>query len=157
MERYSPSGPKPVVRKDLWGDGAFGASRGGKFHDGVDLIVTPPQPVFSMIGGMAEKVEYPYRSDLSYTGIQIANSKLRVEIWYMAPYANLIGKFVQPGQAVGYAQDISKKYGEDEKKGIMTPHIHVRVTMLAFTTLSGGRYVSYEQHIDPALLLGDLS
>ena len=149
------------VRKDGWGDGKFGAPRGTlpggalKYHDGLDLIVTPGEPIYAMIDGMVEKVDYPYSKDLSYTGIQMANNLCRVEIWYMAPFANNVGHFVQAGTCLGYAQDISKKYGEDEKKGVMTPHVHVRVTLLPLTSISSNKYISYPQYVDPRLFIGE--
>jgi hypothetical protein len=107
-----------------------------------------------MIDGTVEKYEQCYLHDDRWTGIQIANAQLRVELWYMWPYADLKGTFVQAGQAIGYAQDISKKYPPtEENPHKMTPHLHVRVTLRAFTTIADGRYVSFEQYIDPLLLL----
>ena len=150
--------PGPVVRSDEWGEGAFGAGRGTKKHDGLDLIVIPGQPIFSMIDGTVEKYEQCYLYDTRWTGIQIANAQLRVELWYMEPTRTEIkvDQFVQAGEYLGKAQDISEKYPPTEKiPHKMTPHIHVRVTLRAFTTIANGRYVSFEQYIDPALLLGD--
>jgi hypothetical protein len=154
MRRESPV-PGPVVRNDKWGDGTFGAKRGSKVHDGLDLVVVPGQPIFSMIDGAVEKYEQCYLSDAKWTGIQIANTQVRVELWYMEALPDLVRRFVQAGQMVGYAQNISEKYPPTEKiPHEMTPHIHVRVTLRAFTTIANGRYVSFEQYIDPALLLG---
>jgi hypothetical protein len=155
MKIVSPVGPRFKMRSDMWGRGGFGDPRGSKKHDGLDLVVEPRQPVFSMIDGHVEKFEQCYLHDDRWTGIQIANTQLRVELWYMAPFAWAKGEFVQAGQTVGFAQDISKKYPPTEKiPHKMLPHIHVRVTLRAFTTIANGRYVSYEQYIDPALLLG---
>jgi hypothetical protein len=145
----------PTKRKDEWGEGHFGAKRGSKQHDGLDLIVTPGQPIFSMIDGTVEKYEQCYSSDPRWLGVQIANSMLRVELWYMNPKNTVaIGEFVTAGQMVGVAQDISEKYPPNEKiLTHMIPHIHVRVTLRAFTTIANGRYVSFEQYIDPTLLI----
>ncbi len=147
--------PWPKLRCDGWGQGHFGAPRGNKQHDGLDLIVTPTQPIFSMIDGMVEKYEQCYSHDPRWRGIQIANSQLRVELWYMEPLHVKVGEFVKVGDLVGAAQDISTKYPPTEKAPYnMKPHIHVRVTLRAFTTIANGRFVSYEQYIDPALILG---
>jgi len=156
MEIASPTGPMPAVRNDGWGQGRFGTNRGSKQHDGLDLIVTPGQPIFSMITGSVEKYEQCYTGDTRWTGVQIANQLIRVELWYMnARNTVAVDELVLAGQMVGVAQDISVKYPPTKKiPHDMTPHIHVRVTMKAFTTIANGRYVSFEQYIDPALLLG---
>ena len=156
MEIASPTGPMPVVRDDEWGSGRFGANRGRKQHDGLDLIITPGQPTFSMITGNVEKYEQCYTKDTRWTGVQIGNQLIRVELWYMnARNTVAVGELVLAGQVVGVAQDISVKYPPTEKiPHDMTPHIHVRVTLKAFTTIANGRYVSFEQYIDPAILLG---
>jgi hypothetical protein len=144
------------IRNDLWGDGAFGSRRGSKFHDGIDILVQPGDPIFSMIDGVIEKVDYPYASDLSWTGIQIGNDKVRTEIWYMTPNIPSGNLFVREGDLIGTAQDISHKYPPTEKiPGPMTPHIHVRVTLKAFTVIANGRYVSYEIYVDPNLFIGE--
>jgi hypothetical protein len=110
-----------------------------------------------MIDGTVEKYEQCYLSDTRWTGIQIANSLVRVELWYMdASNTVMAGEFVTAGQHIGVAQDISIKYPPTEKiPHDMTPHIHVRLTLRAFTTIANGRYVSYEQYIDPTLLLSN--
>jgi hypothetical protein len=157
MQIASPTGAMPLVRNDGWGEGMFGSKRGSKQHDGIDLIVTPGQPIFSMIDGTVEKYEQCYRSDTRWTGIQVANTLLRVELWYMEPTKTevKVGQFVLSGQYLGKAQDISVKYPPTDVEGTMTPHIHVRVTLRSFTTISEGRWVSYEQYIDPLLLLNN--
>ena len=155
MKSSSPTGEWPVVRNDGWGQGRFGSRRGSKKHDGLDLVVTPGQPIFSMIDGTVEKYEQCYLSDNRWHGVQIANSLLRVELWYMeASNTVAVGEFVLAGQMVGVAQDISVKYPPTDAEGDMTPHLHVRVTLRAFTTIANGRYVSFEQYFDPSLLLG---
>jgi hypothetical protein len=147
--------PGPVVRDDKWGKGHFGSPRGSKAHDGLDLVVVPGQPVFSMIEGVVEKYEQCYRSDPRWTGIQIANTQLRVELWYMEPLHIKVNQFVRAGELLGAAQNISTKYPPTPKIPYpMTPHIHVRVTLRAFTTINNRRWVAYEQYMDPALLLG---
>jgi hypothetical protein len=111
-----------------------------------------------MIDGVIEKVDYPYASDLNWTGIQISNHYVRTEIWYMKPRIDKANLFVKEGDLIGTAQDISQKYppvGDNEGLGPMTPHIHVRVTLKAFTVIANGRYVSYEIHVDPLLFIGE--
>jgi hypothetical protein len=74
----------------------------------------------------------------------------------MAPLKELKLKYVQAGQMVGFAQDISEKYPPNKTNGAMAPHVHVRVTLRAFTTIADGRYVSYEQYVNPGLLIGGI-
>jgi hypothetical protein len=143
------------MREDDWGKGHFGARRGSKYHDGLDLIVTPGQPIFSMIDGLVEKYEQCYSKDPRWRGIQIANAMLRVELWYMeAQNTVAVDEYVNAGQMIGVAQDISEKYPPTNKiPHEMTPHIHVRVTLRSYSAISSGRYVSFDQYIDPSLLL----
>jgi murein DD-endopeptidase MepM/ murein hydrolase activator NlpD len=146
------------VRNDNWGEGSFGSRRGSKFHDGLDIVVELGDSIYSMIDGVIEKVDYPYASDLNWTGIQISNHYVRTEIWYMSPRIDKNNLFVKEGDLIGTAQDISQKYppvGDNEGLGLMTPHIHVRVTLKAFTVIANGRYVSYEIHVDPLLFIGE--
>jgi hypothetical protein len=144
------------VRVDKWGHGGFGASRGSKAHDGLDLVVVPGGQIFSPIDGVVEKIDYPYRSDLSYTGIQIANGNVRVEIWYMEPDLTLIGKYVHMGDHIGIAQDISLKYPPREDKGAMIPHIHLRVTNLPMAYLINGKWAQYEITLNPEIFIGGI-
>jgi hypothetical protein len=145
------------VRVDEWGNGNFGASRGKhsdgsqKFHDGLDLVVVPGDAIFSPIDGTVEKVEYPYRSDLKWTGIQIVNGRVRVELWYMSPNKLLVDSYVNVGDTLGIAQNISLKYSET-----MKPHIHMRVTNLPLAYLINGRWSQYEITLDPQLFLGGI-
>lgn len=154
MRIFCPT-PMFKIRSDSWGNGNFGAPRGTrpdgskKYHDGIDLEVTPGDQIVSMIDGEVEKVDYPYRSDFRWRGIQIANKLLRVEIWYMEPMGELIGETVEAGQLVGVAQNISLKYDEQ-----MKPHVHLRTTMRSFTALSSGQYITSEIICDPTLFLG---
>jgi murein DD-endopeptidase MepM/ murein hydrolase activator NlpD len=156
MRVFSPVGKIPTIRKDSEGDGHFMSSRkradgSPKFHDGADFVVTPGQIIHSMINGKVEKYERPYLYDDRYHGVQIANQSLRVEIWYMDPRNTVdVGQYVHAGEVIGVAEDISAKYSDK-----MTPHIHVRVTMLPFTMLRGdGKKPAMEEyHIDPVLFL----
>lgn len=155
MRTESPVFPC-TVRSDGRGDGSFGASRGilpggrGKFHDGVDLVVSPGQLITSPINGTVEKIEYPYASDLRWTGIQLRNHLIRCEIWYMTPKDGLVGTYVSIGWPLGYAQDISEKYPQNED-GKMTPHIHVRMSLLPFSFLVDGAYKDKSVFLDPMI------
>jgi hypothetical protein len=151
------------VRDDTHGSGLFGAPRGTlpggakRYHDGEDALVFPGQLIRSPIDGFAEKVDYPYSSDLSWTGIQLANDLVRVEIWYMQP-DKVIGQRVFSGQIIGRAQAIGDKYNTEKRVkkygGKMQHHVHIRVTLLGFSALSKGVWVQPEIVVNPKLLLG---
>jgi len=160
--RFGCPTPTFEVRIDKQGHGNFGASRGEhadgtkKFHDGLDLVVLPGAFIYSPIDGTVEKVEYPYRTDLRWTGIQIANGNIRVELWYMEPDLTLLDSYVYVGDKVGIAQDISRKYPPVDGKGVMTPHIHMRVTNLPLTYLINGKWAQFEVTLNPELFIGGI-
>ena len=156
--------PTPTfqVRSDNWGDGHFGAPRGTlpgggkKFHDGLDLVVAPGTMIGSMIDGVPEKFEQPYANDDRWRGLQMVNDYVRVEYWYMAPFANIIGVRLHAGDGIGWAQDISEKYGDHATKGRMTPHIHIRVSILPMMALNQHKiWQPGPLYVDPRLFLGE--
>lgn len=117
----SPTG-KTTVRSDSKGDGHYGASRGGRMHDGTDYPCTPGQQVVAPIAGTVLREAVPYADDAKYRGVVIQGAHARVKMFYLLPDKALIGKRVTQGQTIGTAQDISAKYG-----AAMTPHIHLQV------------------------------
>lgn len=140
------------VRSDGWGDGHFGAPRGGRCHDGVDAeIVIPKQIIVAPFAGLVEKVDYPYGYDLRWKGIQISNDLVRCEIWYMSPKENLVGHTVRRKQILGFAQDISEKYPPNQENGYMHPHVHIRMSLKSNTYLVNGDYSSDNIFVDPLI------
>jgi murein DD-endopeptidase MepM/ murein hydrolase activator NlpD len=113
----NPTGGK--LRSDAGGHGAYGASRGTRTHKGKDYEAEPGQYVFSPIDGTVERYARPYKDDENYSGIVIQGKNARVKMFYLNPLESL-GAEVKAGQIIGFAQDISAKYGGD-----MTPHIHL--------------------------------
>lgn len=108
--------------QDQHGYGYFGASRSGgsRQHNGIDLVCTPGEAVFSPVAGTVQRYADPY-GDGRYGGILIgAEGELSVKMFYLSPVVP-VGTKVRRGQQVGIAQAISKKY-----LGI-TEHIHVEV------------------------------
>jgi hypothetical protein len=161
--RFECPTPEFKVRHDRWGNGSFGASRGVnsdgslKFHDGLDLVVVPGCPITSPIDGTVEKYEQCYRSDPRWTGIQIANGNVRVELWYMEPLPHLVGEYVYIGEPLGKAQDISMKYQPtDDFPHTMIPHLHVRVTALPGSYLINGKWAQYEVTLNPEVFMGGI-
>ena len=106
---------------DGFGCGAFGESRTGHSHQGVDIVVKKGQQVVSPISGTVTRFPFPYGDDLRYTGIEIKNNQYSIKIFYVNPVVS-IGTKVSRGEGIATAQDIAAKYGNG-----MTNHIHIEV------------------------------
>jgi hypothetical protein len=121
---------KPIRGTDPWGNGHYGASRGGsRIHLGSDFECKPGQHVVMPITGTVIRVARPYLSS-DFSGLLIQNCKIVLKMFYFTPELRFIGQTLPKGHFIGIAQDISKRY-----EG-MIPHIHVQV-----------------ESIDPSLLL----
>jgi len=110
------------IRNDSGGFGYYGAPRGNRKHKGVDFSVEPGEPVFSPCSGVVKRRARPYVGDKHYDGCLIEAKAARIKIFYLNIEEELIGQVVRPGQIIGYAQDISKKYSA------VTPHIHLEIS-----------------------------
>ena len=121
------------MRNDSKGAGHFGAPRGNRKHAGYDFLCIPWQSVCCPIDDATiVRIARPY-DDLEYSGAVIEAARITIKMFYFEVNANLIGKKVRQGEAIGHAQDISKRYGPS-----MRPHVHLEIIA-----------------IDPAVLLGN--
>lgn len=131
---------KPIVKGqsyrdcDKYGCGNFGASRSGHVHKGLDIVSNVGQEVKSPISGTVTRYPRPYADDSRYNGIEIKNDKYLIKIFYVDPIAPT-GSQIRAGALIGYAQNISAKYGAG-----MTNHVHIEV------------YSNTGAVLDPALL-----
>jgi septal ring factor EnvC (AmiA/AmiB activator) len=107
---------------DAGGCGYFGAPRKDHIHEGVDIICTPGTTVISPVDGIITRSFLPYANDKNYNGIEILTVDNKIKIMYMLPYYEKIGTAIKSGDAIGVAQDISKKY-----YSAVTPHLHVEL------------------------------
>lgn len=85
--------PYQRMRNDTQGDGHFGASRGRRRHNGLDIEVMPGSAVYCPIEGMMKRVAYPYgsgRRNKQWMGCAIEGTGLyrgyEVKIFYMSPF-----------------------------------------------------------------------
>lgn len=117
------------IRSDPAGSGHFGASRGGRKHEGLDFLCDPGQIIKAPIKGKMVSAR-PYADDTFYVGCRIWGAMWMSKMFYFEPYAKLVGENVLAGEAIGIAQDISQKYGGD-----MKPHVHVELYKLNPTLL----------------------
>ena len=106
---------------DPFGCGSFGASRGARKHNGIDIVTIPNEMIKSPISGTVTRFPFPYGSDLSYTGIEIVNSDYKVKMFYVTPTVK-INDYVNAGQPVAKSQNIASKYGSS-----MANHVHIEV------------------------------
>jgi murein DD-endopeptidase MepM/ murein hydrolase activator NlpD len=111
-------------KHDAWGSGAFGASRTGHSHQGLDFVAMAGESVLSPVDGVVTRQLWPYATDTRYTGLEIDGSGewagYKIKLFYVTGVK--LGK-VAAGDVVGTAQDLEKKY-----KGI-TNHVHVEVRL----------------------------
>ncbi|MET1257575.1 peptidoglycan DD-metalloendopeptidase family protein [Aliikangiella maris] len=114
-----------VRKKDKWGGGQYGASRGKRQHFGLDITANPGQDILSPIEGKIIRISYPYANDLKFTGLLIngsgAHTGIEVKIFYLSPAPGVINKSVTPGEKIGNAQALTTKY-----PGI-TNHVHIEI------------------------------
>lgn len=121
MMPLNPILKRMKIRVDSMGDGRFGSSRGGRSHNGIDLICTPGENVFSPIDGKVLRISNAYSDDSHYLNIVLQNSEFLVKVMYVKPKVSA-GTTVKKGDVIGVAQAINKKYGS-----AMTNHIHFEV------------------------------
>jgi hypothetical protein len=108
---------------DVWGDGAFAASRGGRLHIGRDYRYAVGEGFETPMAGKVMRIGYPYASHPEYRLIELLTDE-RTILWrffYLDPAPGIKQNAqVTAGQLIGYAQNLSKKY-----EAGMTNHIHV--------------------------------
>jgi murein DD-endopeptidase MepM/ murein hydrolase activator NlpD len=124
---YPITSPYQKIRNDSQGDGFFGASRGRRQHNGIDILVAPGSGVYCPIEGVMFRMAYPYgtaRGNDQWEGCVIVGvgdyKGYEVKIFYMRPFT--MGEYLFPGDIIGVAQDISRKYNP-----AMMDHLHVEV------------------------------
>lgn len=105
---------------DSFGSGAFGASRGDREHNGIDLVAREHEHIAATITGEVTKLGYPYADDLSYRYVQITKGGYNFRIFYINPTVE-VGQQVGRGTSIGVVQNLNKRY-----KGI-TNHIHLEI------------------------------
>jgi hypothetical protein len=120
--------PAAVVRNqrsrvsDEHGSGQFGASRGKRSHDGLDILAPPKEMIFSPVEGKIIREAWPYKNDASLRSIVIEGRGAWIGYEFKIFYAEgIVCGGVVAGQHIGYAQDLTLKY-----EGISN-HVHLEV------------------------------
>lgn len=113
-----------VIRVDAAGNGHFGAKRGSRKHQGVDLLVQKGDNVLAPEDGLLKRAAYPYVGDMTYSGFEfIGDSGKKYKVFYLEPKWDLIGERVNDGDIIGTAQAISERYPQSSMKD----HIHIEI------------------------------
>lgn len=110
----------PERKCDGHGCGHYGASRGTRKHNGIDLSCKPLTGVNSPVAGTVTKIGYPYSDDLSYRYVEISNQGYAFRVFYIDPMVEK-GQTVSKNSIIGEAQDLRDRY-----KGI-TNHVHFEI------------------------------
>lgn len=105
---------------DAKGCGYFGAPRGDRQHNGVDLAGRVKGRVFSPVSGRVTKVGYAYSDDLSFRYVQITSGGYDFRVFYVAPFVGLHTEVLY-GDLIGTRQALGRRY-----PGI-TEHVHFEI------------------------------
>lgn len=120
----------PPRRRDDYGLGHFGASRGKRKHNGIDYACMPESKVFSPVEGEVTKLGYPYGDNPYYRYVQVTTKEgYNVRSFYVEPYVE-VGDYVSESSIIGISQSLDKRY-----PGI-TEHIHLEIKDLQ------GKYIN---------------
>ena len=128
--RYANPTGKGIRKKDDYGEGHHGASRGRRKHDGTDYMVTPNQQVKAPMSGVVKRISKPYKTGIDaaiLSGVMIlASDGTKCWVWYMAPKPGILGQVVEAGKsAIGTAKTLQNRYKHPTKK--MIDHLHIRI------------------------------
>ena len=102
------------------GCGHFGASRGTRKHNGVDMACRPGTPVGSPVKGQVTKLGYPYKGDMRTRYVQIVAEKYRYRLFYVEPEV-AVGDWVELNEEIG----ISQRLDSMDRGG--TQHVHFEI------------------------------
>lgn len=124
---FIPTYPNLSLRyHDSYGSGNFGASRDGgkRKHKGQDYLVASGSTIFAPISGtLTSGPAYASGKNPELRLIKIKSGLTTVNLMYVKPESDLIGKTVEKGQPIGTAQSLQKLY-----PGIPN-HIHVEILL----------------------------
>jgi murein DD-endopeptidase MepM/ murein hydrolase activator NlpD len=124
----------PMREPDKFGSGEYGAPRGTRKHNGVDIAASPGSIVMSPVSGTVSKLGHPYGDDLSFQYVQLTDTfGYLVRLFYVEPQVAL-GEEIMEGWPVGRVQTLQKRY-----PGI-TDHVHLEV-------MKGGEHLSWFDYL----------
>ncbi|MCH9735882.1 MAG: M23 family metallopeptidase [Actinomycetia bacterium] len=122
---------KPKRRtSDSYGSGYFGASRGSRKHNGVDLCCDPNSTVCSNVSGTVTKLGYPYADDLSFRYVQVQDSSNRNHRFYYVNPSVELNDEIMIGDEIGRSQELGIRYPKNDKRPLgIQEHVHYEVVV----------------------------
>lgn len=111
--------------QDKHGAGHYGASRGKRKHNGIDILCHKNESIIAFEGGKITKIWFPYdlndpkKGHLRYTEITINNGDKHRYFYTDSLY--LVGSVVERGDTIAWAQGLKEIY-----PGI-TEHYHFEI------------------------------
>lgn len=107
---------------DSQGCGYFGAPRGRRKHNGIDLLCDPETMIQSPIEGIVTKIGYPYgdskKRHIRY--IQVSRGNYNFRVFYINP-AVRVGQRIRHDTIIGHSQSLAEFY-----PGI-SEHVHLEI------------------------------
>ena len=94
---------------DTQGCGHYGASRGTRKHNGVDVLREPGITLYSPVAGVVTKLGYTYSDDLSFRYVEVTSAGYRFRFFYVYPAVEL-GDSIKAGALIGTTQDLTARY-----------------------------------------------
>jgi len=130
MIEYIQQKSAEIRGQDAWGAGHFGAPRGKRVHEGLDLLIPAGSALVSPIFGRIHRIGYPYANDLSFRIVEIrAETRDLWRFFYVKP----LDIFKEPGVVIarghflGTVQDLSKRFPAEEGREAMPNHVHLEI------------------------------
>lgn len=111
---------------DDWGAGHFGASRGGRPHNGVDIATVPGEPIYCYNRGEVTRLGYAYADDLKYRIVDITDGDYRWRYFYVEPTVK-VGDRVEAFDQIGFDQNIAARYAARDPNRKMVNHMHLEI------------------------------
>jgi murein DD-endopeptidase MepM/ murein hydrolase activator NlpD len=115
---------------DCFGSGAYGASRGSRKHNGIDItendgfLIVANASVIAYEAGEVTKLGYPYNPNDdkkgNYRYVEITSNGYRLRYFYIGLLVE-VGDDIERGQTIGWSQDLECVY-----PGI-TQHVHFEI------------------------------
>lgn len=107
---------------DKWGCGHYGAPRGDRTHNGIDLACCAGSEVLAISSGIVTKhgIVYSDPEKSHYRYVQVSSDGLDYRYFYVEPSV-AVGRKVRQGEKIGVVQDLNLIY-----PGI-TNHVHFEI------------------------------
>ena len=109
-----------IVRNDTQGEGHFGASRGSRKHNGLDLLCLPGLPIYATDVLHFVRFARPYADKAINGGLWENPDGAKVKIFYCNPVTTV--KTFFPGDIIAYCDNVARFYNNK-----MMPHVHVQL------------------------------